>query len=201
MKATKHTLLFFSEYVQDHWQEDQLFAHQFLNGVNPTLIQRCSRLPANLPVTSSMVFPTGEATLEDELEVIIDQCHTWCHQFELCADSLVLSPSQKGNIFLCDYKCLDGVEVNTINGKQQYLSVPLVLLHQTSDNKLMPIAIQVWSKRRDFTHHTVGKFTACCSSSSRLDCGLGLQGKAIYMCVSVCIYIYIYPVCSLENRN
>lgn len=52
---------------------------------------------------------------------------------------------QKGNIFLCDYKHLDGVKTNTINGKKQYLMAPLVLLQKTADKKLMPIAIQVRS--------------------------------------------------------
>lgn len=51
--------------------------------------------------------------------------------------------TQKGNIFLCDYKSLDGIKANTVNGKQQYLMAPLVLLHRTPDDKLMPIAIQV----------------------------------------------------------
>lgn len=50
---------------------------------------------------------------------------------------------QKGNIFLCDYKILDGLKGNTINGKKQYVMAPLVLLHKTPDNHLMPIAIQV----------------------------------------------------------
>ena len=50
---------------------------------------------------------------------------------------------QKGNIFLVDYKLLDGVETNTINGKKQFFMAPLVLLHKTPDNQLMPIAIQV----------------------------------------------------------
>ncbi|KAF1395303.1 hypothetical protein PFLUV_G00010140 [Perca fluviatilis] len=40
---------------------------------------------------------------------------------------------KKGNIFLCDYK----------RGKKQYLMAPLVLLHKTPDDKLMPIAIQL----------------------------------------------------------
>jgi len=56
---------------------------------------------------------------------------------------------QKGNIFLCDYKQMDGVKANTINGKQQYLAAPLVLLQKTPDDKLMPIAIQVRLTLRD----------------------------------------------------
>lgn len=56
--------------------------------------------------------------------------------------------TQRGNIFLCDYKSLDGIKANTINRKQQYLMAPLVLLHRTPDDKLMPIAIQV---RREYS--------------------------------------------------
>lgn len=54
-----------------------------------------------------------------------------------------LSSTQKGNIFLCDYKRLDGLKANIINEKKQYMMAPLVLLHKTPENKLMPIAIQV----------------------------------------------------------
>ncbi|XP_059185720.1 arachidonate 12-lipoxygenase, 12R-type-like [Centropristis striata] len=106
-----------SEYVQDHWKEDAFFGYQFLNGVNPILIRRCSALPGNFPVTDNMVFLHGQSSLADEMK--------------------------KGNIFLCDYKRLDGLKTNTINGKKQYLMAPLVLLHKTPDDKLMPIAIQL----------------------------------------------------------
>ncbi|XP_078022373.1 polyunsaturated fatty acid lipoxygenase ALOX15B-like [Epinephelus lanceolatus] len=106
-----------SDYVQEHWKEDALFAYQFLNGVNPMLIRRCSALPDNFPVTDDMVFPSGHFSLENEME--------------------------NGNIFLCDYKRLDGLKANTIHGKKQYLMAPLVLLHKTPDNKLMPVAIQL----------------------------------------------------------
>uniref|UniRef100_A0A3Q2T0S1 Arachidonate 15-lipoxygenase B n=1 Tax=Fundulus heteroclitus TaxID=8078 RepID=A0A3Q2T0S1_FUNHE len=53
------------------------------------------------------------------------------------------SSRRLSNIFLCDYKILDGVKANIINGKQQYLVAPLVLLHKTPDDQLMPIAIQL----------------------------------------------------------
>lgn len=106
-----------SEYVQDHWKEDSFFGYQFLNGINPMLIRRCPALPGNFPVTDEMVFSGGQFRLEEEM--------------------------QKGNIFLCDYKNLDSIKANTINGKKQYLMAPLVLLHKTPDDKLMPIAIQL----------------------------------------------------------
>uniref|UniRef100_A0A3B4YQZ4 Arachidonate 12-lipoxygenase, 12R-type-like n=1 Tax=Seriola lalandi dorsalis TaxID=1841481 RepID=A0A3B4YQZ4_SERLL len=106
-----------SDYVQQHWKEDALFAYQFLNGVNPILIQRCTVLPSNFPVTDDMVFLHGQCSLADEMK--------------------------KGNIFLCDYKRLDGLPPNIINGKKHYLMAPLILLHKTPDDKLMPIAIQL----------------------------------------------------------
>lgn len=133
------------EYVQDHWKEDSFFGYQFLNGINPMLIRRCSALPGNFPVTDEMVFSGGQFRLEEEMQVT-----------DLCSISKLVDPgvlltlmairvgfTQKGNIFLCDYKNLDGIKANTINGKKQYLMAPLVLLHKTPDDKLMPIAIQV----------------------------------------------------------
>ncbi|XP_042260828.1 arachidonate 12-lipoxygenase, 12R-type-like isoform X2 [Thunnus maccoyii] len=109
-----------SDRVQQFWRNDTFFGYQFLNGVNPMMIQRCTVLPENFPVTDDMVFPTGRWTLEDEM--------------------------QKGNIFLCDYKLLDGVKTNVIHDKKQYLAAPLVLLHRTADDELMPIAIQLKQK-------------------------------------------------------
>uniref|UniRef100_A0A7N8WU53 Arachidonate 15-lipoxygenase B-like n=1 Tax=Mastacembelus armatus TaxID=205130 RepID=A0A7N8WU53_9TELE len=107
------------DYVQDHWKEDAFFGYQFLNGINPMMIQRCTTLPENFPVTDDMVFLSGQGSLADEMKVT------------------------KGNIFLCDYKLLDGLNANTINGKKQYLMAPLVLLHKRPDDTLMPIAIQL----------------------------------------------------------
>ncbi|XP_078138881.1 polyunsaturated fatty acid lipoxygenase ALOX15B-like [Centroberyx gerrardi] len=112
-----------SDYVQKHWRDDAFFGYQFLNGVNPLMIRRCSVLPKNFPVTDDMVFLRGSRSLADEM--------------------------QTGNIFLCDYNRLDGVKTSVINGKKQYLMAPLVLLHQTPDDKLMPIAIQLKQKPAD----------------------------------------------------
>ncbi|TDH05392.1 hypothetical protein EPR50_G00142390 [Perca flavescens] len=112
-----------SDYVQGHWKEDAFFAYQYLNGLNPMLIRRCSSVPHNFPVTDDMVFRHGQGSLRNEME--------------------------NGNIFLCDYKLLDGVKANTINGKKQYLMAPLILLHKTPDDKLMPIAIQLKQTQAD----------------------------------------------------
>ncbi|XP_030604384.1 hydroperoxide isomerase ALOXE3-like [Archocentrus centrarchus] len=108
------------DFVQKHWKEDSFFGYQFLNGVNPTLIRCCRALPENFPVTGDMLSLYGQHSLADEMK--------------------------NGNIFLCDYKLLDGVQSNTIKGKKQYLMAPLILLQKTPDGRLMPIAIQLKQK-------------------------------------------------------
>uniref|UniRef100_A0A3B3ZWA2 Lipoxygenase domain-containing protein n=1 Tax=Periophthalmus magnuspinnatus TaxID=409849 RepID=A0A3B3ZWA2_9GOBI len=60
---------------------------------------------------------------------------------------------KKGNIFLCDYKILDGVKTSVINGEMQYLAAPLVLLHKTPDDSLKPVAIQVRDQGAPGTLH------------------------------------------------
>ncbi|XP_036437023.1 hydroperoxide isomerase ALOXE3-like isoform X1 [Colossoma macropomum] len=106
------------EYVQKNWMKDEFFGYQFLNGLNPMIIKRCSKLPEKFPVTNKMVksFLPEMSTLESEME--------------------------RGNIFLCDYKRLKDLEGNEINKKKQYLAAPLCLLFSTQ-GKLIPIAIQL----------------------------------------------------------
>ncbi|XP_077575061.1 polyunsaturated fatty acid lipoxygenase ALOX15B-like isoform X2 [Stigmatopora nigra] len=106
-----------AELVKQHWQEDWLFGYQFLNGTNPNLIKRIKTLPDNFPVTDDLICFPDNSNLHQEME--------------------------KGNIYLCDFKNLDGVPANIIDGDQQYMMAPLVLLHKRPDNNLVPIAIQL----------------------------------------------------------
>ncbi|ROJ42272.1 Hydroperoxide isomerase ALOXE3 [Anabarilius grahami] len=109
------------EYVQEHWDEDEFFGYQFLNGLNPMIIQRCSKLPVNFPVTDDMVKDSLRgSSLEQEMK--------------------------KGNIFLSDYKMLDGLVGNVVSGRQQYLTAPLVLLYCNPHGMMLPIAIQLRQK-------------------------------------------------------
>ncbi|XP_032463550.1 arachidonate 5-lipoxygenase isoform X4 [Phocoena sinus] len=109
-----------SEQVMNHWQEDSMFGYQFLNGCNPVLIQRCMKLPENLPVTTEMVECSLERqlTLEQEVEL--------------------------GNIFIVDFKLLDGIDVNKTDPcTLQFLAAPICLLYKNLANKIVPIAIQL----------------------------------------------------------
>ncbi|XP_059210555.1 arachidonate 12-lipoxygenase, 12S-type [Centropristis striata] len=108
-----------AEYCMDHWKEDRFFGYQCMNGSNPRMVQRCTKLPENFPVLPNMVRRSmaPRTNLDKELKA--------------------------GNIYLLDYSIMDGVPCNTINGKLQYIAAPLCLLYHHPDDGLIPIAIQL----------------------------------------------------------
>ncbi|KAK5852920.1 hypothetical protein PBY51_006753 [Eleginops maclovinus] len=108
-----------SEYVAEHWTEDDFYGYQFLNGVNPGVIKRCSELPTNFPVTEEMVKPFLEegSSLQKEME--------------------------KGNMFLYDQKKMDGIPPRVYNSEPLHVTAGLCLFYSNWENKLMPIAIQL----------------------------------------------------------
>uniref|UniRef100_A0A8D3DTR6 Uncharacterized protein n=1 Tax=Scophthalmus maximus TaxID=52904 RepID=A0A8D3DTR6_SCOMX len=108
-----------SKYVTEHWQEDDFYGSQFLNGINPNVIKRCSELPPNFPVTEEMVKPFLDegASLKREME--------------------------KGNIFLYDQKKMDGIPTRVYDGEPLPLTPGLCLFYVNPEKKLMPIAIQL----------------------------------------------------------
>ncbi|KAG5844816.1 hypothetical protein ANANG_G00166750 [Anguilla anguilla] len=108
-----------AKFVQSHWSEDSFFGYQTLNGCNPLMLRQIHQVPPNLSVSSDMLrpfLPEG-SSLEQEME--------------------------RGTLYILDYKVLDGVPVNKINGKQHYLAAPLCLLHYSQQGELKPIAIQL----------------------------------------------------------
>ncbi|XP_061667832.1 polyunsaturated fatty acid lipoxygenase ALOX8-like [Syngnathoides biaculeatus] len=113
---TKSTL---SERVSQLWKDDDFFAYQFLNGVNPHVIRRCSELPSNFPVTDEMVKP-------------------------FLAEGTSLTKEMKnGKIFIVDYKIMEGLPTTVVDGKRVPLPAALCLLYVTPEKKLLPIAIQL----------------------------------------------------------
>ncbi|XP_056283559.1 hydroperoxide isomerase ALOXE3-like [Pseudoliparis swirei] len=108
-----------SEYVAEHWKEDDFYGSQFLNGANPNVIKRCSELPPNFAVTEEMVKPFLEegSSLQEELK--------------------------KGNIFLSDQKKMDGIPPRVYNGEPLHVTAGLCLFYLNPENKLRPIAIQL----------------------------------------------------------
>ncbi|KAG7239196.1 hypothetical protein INR49_029947, partial [Caranx melampygus] len=108
-----------SEYVTEHWKEDDFFGHQFLNGINPNMIKQCTKLPPNFPVTDEMVRPFLEedSSLEEEME--------------------------DGKIFIYDQKKMDGIPGRDYNGEPLNITAGLCLFYLNPDDKLIPIAIQL----------------------------------------------------------
>uniref|UniRef100_A0A3Q3WZT4 Uncharacterized protein n=2 Tax=Mola mola TaxID=94237 RepID=A0A3Q3WZT4_MOLML len=110
----KHQLIFKKGL---HWIEDEFYGYQFLNGVNPNAITKCSELPKNFPVTEEMVKPFLEG-------------------------SSLQSEMTKGNIFIYDQKKMEGLPVRDYEGKPLHVTPGLCLLYVNSKQNLVPIAIQ-----------------------------------------------------------
>ncbi|XP_061667831.1 hydroperoxide isomerase ALOXE3-like [Syngnathoides biaculeatus] len=108
-----------SEYLSEHWKDDDFYGQQFLNGVNPCLIRRCSELPPNFPVTEEMVKPYLEIGMPLHNEF------------------------KRGNMFLYDQKNLSGIPGKLYHGENLTVPAPLCLLYLNPEKKLIPIAIQV----------------------------------------------------------
>ncbi|XP_070938342.1 polyunsaturated fatty acid (12S)/(13S)-lipoxygenase, epidermal-type-like isoform X3 [Macaca nemestrina] len=108
-----------AERVHDSWKNDALFGYQFLNGANPMLLRRSSRLPARL------VLPPGMEDLKTQLEKEL----------------------QAGSLFEVDFSLLDGVKPNVIIFKPQYVAAPLVMLKLQPDGRLLPMVIQLQPPR------------------------------------------------------
>ncbi|XP_074531835.1 polyunsaturated fatty acid 5-lipoxygenase-like isoform X2 [Halichoeres trimaculatus] len=108
------------EYVRLHWKEDVFFGYQFLNGCNPIIIQKCTKLPDKFPVTNEMVSASlvRKMTLEQEIKA--------------------------GNVYIVDFEILEGISANKTDPKTtQYLVAPICLLYKNAENKILPIAIQL----------------------------------------------------------
>ena len=100
--------------VASRWRDDEEFARQRLNGVNPLLIERCERVPRHLAVTDERVRP-------------------------IIGDRSLSSLGDAGRLFLCDWHELQGVPVNL----GRFLTAPMALFWIDDRGVLMPLAIQL----------------------------------------------------------
>ncbi|XP_030221116.1 arachidonate 15-lipoxygenase B-like [Gadus morhua] len=123
LESMKNTLTFktspTAEYLAEHWKDDAFYGYQFLNGVNPSIIRNCPLMPSNFPVTEEMVQPFLEPGTSLQQEI------------------------QKGNLFLCDYKSLEGLQTLVVEGNSLPLTAALCLLYLDTAGTLKPIAIQL----------------------------------------------------------
>ena len=119
-----------------HWSHDAEFGRQMLNGINPHVIRKCKKgeIPSNFPIGNNDVMgllPRG-TTLEKEIK--------------------------DGNIYIINHKILEGVStgIHPIGkklgkgGTKMQLASPICLLHHnTEENTLKPIAIQLQQFSKD----------------------------------------------------
>ena len=71
------------------------------------------------------------------------ECVQLLHQCVFYCIFLCLFVIQKGNIFLCDYKSLEGLQTLVVEGNSMPLTAALCLLYLDTTGTLKPIAIQV----------------------------------------------------------
>lgn len=241
------------EYVAAHWTEDSFFGYQYLNGINPGLLRRCTQIPDKFPVTDDMVAPfLGEGTcLQAELEVRPDpleipslpaplcpraspslQSHRCCPQSPAsrCIPSWVLrrplhwgaralctqggarrcpllvptcpppiaAPLQKGNIYLADYRILEGIPTIELNGRKQHHCAPLCLLHFGSEGNMMPIAIQVpgvqaWGPVSMLPMRAPVCVHACVRACTRgqVPIYMSVRSLCVHLRTHVCLYMFL----------
>ena len=101
------------------WDSDIELGRQVMNGPYPIYIYRVRELPEHFPVTDDHVqgLLLRGLTLEEELSA--------------------------GNMYMIDFKILEGVSTGTYLGKRLALGSPMALFYVRPDEKLVPIAIQL----------------------------------------------------------
>jgi len=102
----------------DEWDSDAEFGRQMLNGMNPTGLCRIKEIPENFPVKQEQVAGMLRRGLSLEEEVLA------------------------GNIYMVDYKLLDGISTGKYDGNQLVVPAAMGLFYQTPDD-LVVLAIQL----------------------------------------------------------
>ncbi|XP_077950774.1 polyunsaturated fatty acid lipoxygenase ALOX15B [Gasterosteus aculeatus] len=139
-----------SDYVQDNWKEDCFFGYQFLNGANPMMIQRCSVLPDNFPVSLEY------RSLADEMKVKVLTLIIYVQPGEACCTCV--------NV-LTQIECLT-IYMNSVNQRKDYSNIFIeIALKQipAEDNPIFfPtdgfdwLLAKVFVRSADFNEHQLG---------------------------------------------
>ena len=103
----------------DDWDSDAELGRQMLNGMNPTGICRIKEIPGNFPVKDEQLEGLLSRGLSLEEEVAA------------------------GNIYLVDYKILEGISTGEYEGKRLVVPAAMGLFYQTPDQDLVVLAIQL----------------------------------------------------------
>lgn len=120
------------------------------------MIQQCTKLPDNFPVSADMVQSSlsPKTNLDKEMKVQRSAVTFVSREWNEKKVTLIFSV-QAGNVFLLDYAIMDGIPANTIKNQPQYIAAPLCLLYQHPDNGLIPIAIQVGRYQHSFNQSSL----------------------------------------------
>ncbi|MDJ0845567.1 MAG: lipoxygenase family protein [Crocosphaera sp.] len=110
--------------IADLWEEDIEFGRQFLQGLNPVLMRKCTA--EDIAVGSK--FPVTEEHLKPHL-----------------GDSFSLkSALDQGKLYLVDYEIFDDIIDSTQEDQLgRYTSSPLCLFYLNDKEELLPVAIKV----------------------------------------------------------
>jgi hypothetical protein len=101
--------------VAGRWRQDEEFARQRLDGVNPYLLRLASEIPPNFPVTEQIVKDV------------------------LPAGTSLAQLTAEHRLFLLDYRILDGLQ--PVFGR--FCTAPMCLFWREDSGRLMPLAIQL----------------------------------------------------------
>ncbi|EDO29209.1 predicted protein, partial [Nematostella vectensis] len=107
------------------WKDDHVFGMQFMNGVNPLVLDRCDKFPENL------------APLDGLVDDLLDRGKSLYREMK------------DGHIYKVDYKILEEIPRHMQGSgkdKERYMAEPIALFYANKSGDLIPIAIQLYQK-------------------------------------------------------
>ncbi|ELK29337.1 Arachidonate 12-lipoxygenase, 12S-type [Myotis davidii] len=104
-------------------------------------------LPPNMRFHEQKRLHYGWAAIAGLMEMVLKYVYTLPSPWKRLEDIDQIFWGQKtalaGSLFEADFILLDGIPANVIQGEQQYLAAPLVMLKMEASGKLLPMVIQL----------------------------------------------------------